>query len=473
MSRNTGTFNFAANLEVLAKAPLDAKQLVGTKADLTGATTWNASGSVWLYDGAIVSVGSDPIAENNGIYWLSAATNYTNTNSWIKAGTGEGGGTITGGTNGLSTVGANIVLGGDLTGGTTIIDGLGVANLTLNQINDFQITPSGSTNIVFGVDETGILLSLSGGTIAVTFDDNGGLKYGDDYSLNYTDRSLIDKAYADAIVSGLKPKAAVHVATTVADGNIAEYPVLTSPSLSSFTINPSTTLYEVGTSVSITGTASFNAGSISPVYPPTACGDRTDGVFCYIYNAFASPYESIINGPSVGDSCPFLPSTVVVDSNYISAKVCYCCGVQPYDSSGNPFGSPLNSGVTNTIERIITGVYPVYYGKLASGTRPAVTLSLVTGGTKSVVPSTGTVTIDFDSVSQYTWLAIPSGATNSKYCWYVNPSNNGCMNCSVSDKYPDECIISISSALWSGINYKVYMSKSQWSDPDPIQFRNS
>ena len=251
-------------------------------------------------------------------------------------------------------------------------------------------------------------------------------------------------------------------------------PVLTSPSLSSFTINPSTTLYEVGTSVSITGTASFNAGSISPVYPPTACGDRTDGVFCYIYNAFASPYESIINGPSVGDSCPFLPSTVVVDSNYISAKVCYCCGVQPYDSSGNPFGSPLNSGVTNTIERIITGVYPVYYGKLASGIRPAVTLSLVTGGTKSAVPSTGTVTVNFGSVSQYTWLAIPATST-SKTCWYVSESNKGNMLSSTSDKYPDECIISISSGqgCWSGINYKVYMSKSIWSDPLPIQFRNS
>jgi len=215
MSRNTGTFNFAANFEVLAKAPLDAKQLVGTKADLTGATTWNQSGQVWLYDGAIVSVGSDPIAENNGIYFLSAATNYTDINSWVKAGTGEGGGTITGGTNGLSTAGTNIVLGGGdgLTGNTTI---------NLND-HELQISTSGGTPTLLGVDETGILLSFSGGTgtgAAVTFEDNGGLKYGDDYSLNYTDRSLIDKAYADAIVSGLKPKAAVHVATTPADGNI-------------------------------------------------------------------------------------------------------------------------------------------------------------------------------------------------------------------------------------------------------------
>ncbi|GAF74774.1 unnamed protein product, partial [marine sediment metagenome] len=96
------------------------RQLVETKADLTGVTTWNQSGGVWLFDGAIVSVGQDPIPENNGIYFLASASTYTDINSWVKAGTGEGGGTITGGTNGLSTSGTNIVLGGPLTGDTTI-----------------------------------------------------------------------------------------------------------------------------------------------------------------------------------------------------------------------------------------------------------------------------------------------------------------------------------------------------------------
>ena len=211
MSRNTGTFNFAANFEVLAKAPLDAKQLVGTKADLTGTTTWNQSGQVWLYDGAIVAVGSDPVAENNGVYWLSASTNYTNINSWVKVGNDTGTGKITGGTNGLSTAGANVVLGGNLTGNTTISGG-GLYNVVFDNINNFQITPSGSSNIVFGVDETGLLYSFTGGSI--TYDDNGGLKYAGDYSLNYSNRSLVDKAYVDAIAAGLQPKMAADVATT-------------------------------------------------------------------------------------------------------------------------------------------------------------------------------------------------------------------------------------------------------------------
>ena len=188
MSRDTGTFNFAANFEVLAKAPLDAKQLVGTKADLTGVTTWSGSSGVWIYDGAIVSVGSDPTPENNGIYFLSAATNYTDINSWVKAGTGEGGGTITGGTNGLSTSGANVVLGGTLTG-TTTIDGNN-NDLAITNIGDFQVKTSGDTTVL-GIDETGLLFSFSGGS--VTFDDGGGLKYGSTgYSSGYTPTSIPD-----------------------------------------------------------------------------------------------------------------------------------------------------------------------------------------------------------------------------------------------------------------------------------------
>jgi len=94
MSRNVGDFIFPANFEVTKVEPLDGRQLVGTKADLTGTTTWNQSGAVWLYDGAIVSVGQDPVPENNGIYFLASASTYTDINSWVKAGTGEGGGTL-------------------------------------------------------------------------------------------------------------------------------------------------------------------------------------------------------------------------------------------------------------------------------------------------------------------------------------------------------------------------------------------
>ena len=85
MSRNRGTFNFAANYEVLTKAPLDARQKVGTLADLILPATWeDGDSNIWLYNGAIVSVGDDPISENNGIYFLKDADNYTVMSNWVN-----------------------------------------------------------------------------------------------------------------------------------------------------------------------------------------------------------------------------------------------------------------------------------------------------------------------------------------------------------------------------------------------------
>lgn len=85
MARNKGTFNFAANFEVLTKAPLDARLVVDTKANLITPSVWqDGDNNVWLYKGITVSVVSDPSTDNNGLYFLTDETNYTNYNSWVK-----------------------------------------------------------------------------------------------------------------------------------------------------------------------------------------------------------------------------------------------------------------------------------------------------------------------------------------------------------------------------------------------------
>lgn len=85
MGRNKGTFNFAANFEVLTKAPLDARLVVDTKANLTQTSIWqDGGGNAWLYKGIVVSVVSDPSTTNNGLYFLTDENSYTNLNSWIK-----------------------------------------------------------------------------------------------------------------------------------------------------------------------------------------------------------------------------------------------------------------------------------------------------------------------------------------------------------------------------------------------------
>ena len=85
MSRTKGTFNFAANFEVLTKAPLDARLVVSTKADLINPVVWqDTGGNVWVYKGIPVSVVSDPCTNNNGLYFLTDETLYTSYSSWAK-----------------------------------------------------------------------------------------------------------------------------------------------------------------------------------------------------------------------------------------------------------------------------------------------------------------------------------------------------------------------------------------------------
>lgn len=87
MSRNTGTFSFAANFEVKTKQPLDARLVVDTKANLISPSIWeDLEANAWLFKGIIVSVVSDPCDNYNGAYFLKDDTQYTDPSSWVKIG---------------------------------------------------------------------------------------------------------------------------------------------------------------------------------------------------------------------------------------------------------------------------------------------------------------------------------------------------------------------------------------------------
>lgn len=86
MSRERGTFNFAANFEPLLKAPLDSRMKVGSYSDLIDPSTWSdANNNSWIFPGAIVVVASDP---SSGIYWLKNS-DYTNYSNWERSVSGS------------------------------------------------------------------------------------------------------------------------------------------------------------------------------------------------------------------------------------------------------------------------------------------------------------------------------------------------------------------------------------------------
>ena len=234
-------------------------------------------------------------------------------------------------------------------------------------------------------------------------------------------------------------------------------------------LSPSISLYEIGCSIStlcVTGT--FNRGSINPQYC-SASPYRSGLANCYVFTG-CQVVGSYVCTTSPVTKCA--TAYVICASQTWTVSTCYDCGVQPKGNAGSNFSSPLPAGQTSFASTTLSGIYPYYWGKLSNGSRPAVTNTLVTGGTKVIAVSTGTLCINFNSSSsEYTWLAIPA-TTPSKTCWYVNALDNGKVNTSPSDKYPDECQLCITSGqgCWSNICYKVYMSGTVGAIASPLCF---
>lgn len=81
--RDRGTFNFSGNLEVKKDAPLEARSLVNSYADLVKPETWtDEQGGIWKYDCMLVSCKDRP----GKVYQLSPSADYTKESSWILIG---------------------------------------------------------------------------------------------------------------------------------------------------------------------------------------------------------------------------------------------------------------------------------------------------------------------------------------------------------------------------------------------------
>ena len=85
-ARTPGLLGISANFEAQMAAPLDARMICDTKADLLLATTWEANdGGHYAYVGMIVTVNGDGTPANNGVYRLTALP-YTSAGNWEQCG---------------------------------------------------------------------------------------------------------------------------------------------------------------------------------------------------------------------------------------------------------------------------------------------------------------------------------------------------------------------------------------------------
>ena len=264
-------------------------------------------------------------------------------------------------------------------------------------------------------------------------------------------------------------------------------PTVSNPFMT-LTIAPTTTTFEVGCSLPLTGITNFNQGSVVPVYDSggvciAACGARSGlpSAYCYTGNILSGSFSS-----TALSDCRTLTHPVVFGTNQWSSRVFYSAGQTVYDSSGSVYCTALPAYCTSVNTKNINGIYPYYWGKVdcgdipAGSNRPAPTAGLIIGGCKVQQPSTGTITINFNSnACEYIWFAIPNNGGADKNCWYISEINKGLIGGAVSpggNLFPVfDTVVNVNSAqgCWSGQTYKLYISNYQTAVSQPMQLRNS
>jgi len=145
-------------------------------------------------------------------------------------------------------------------------------------------------------------------------------------------------------------------------------PTWTNPS-ASVTLSPSTTLYEIGATPSVTATVGFSRGVISN-------GDGTTGNRA----GAATGYKLTVNGTAGSEQASNSFSLGTVSTNTtLKGTVLYAAGDQPKDSNGDAYGDPLPAGSVDSSQKSIAFVYAVWANTANIST--VAKLSLQTSGT--------------------------------------------------------------------------------------------
>jgi len=378
MARSRGSFNFAQNFEVQRAAPLDARQKVGYWEDLVDPSAWiSTDGYVWLYTGAIVVVVNDPSA---GVYWLKDGATYSNYNSWERIGTGSSDVSI--GVVNIGDGSAGVFSGYDSSGNIELRTFSGSSGTTVTQVGDqiiIGIDASYSGQANYGVNvglgdasvyyqkvgdalefreikgQGSIVISTSDNLIIIDSSGGGGTPTYDtalDPSLSMP--STVGGITAGTLVNDLKGDTLIKMWDDLLFPT--SYPTLTAPS-GSFTMGPTTTLYEVGSNATLTFTTTLNRGSINPQY--TADSPYRSGLpnnFDFTGTGLTDASSSAI--PYVH---PAIDVSIVQGNQSWSAQIGYDEGVQPFDNKGNTYDSSLAAGTLSASPtRTIEGVYPIF-----------------------------------------------------------------------------------------------------------------
>ena len=428
MARTKGSANFAGSLEVLAGAPLDARSVVPTKADLT--TEGNFP---YKYIGMEVYV----TAENKKYRLINADS--TSLESWEEVG-GSGGQIIQ--YEELPEPGEEWE--------NKIIQYIGPQDEEENLYRGYfyacgYYTASGSpTKIYFWnpvpvqdvprsiqtdafpqaqSEYVGLLFQYIGSTTenythgyfyeCVEDEEDPGnylWKQVDTQPSGGSGSGSLGKAITAAIdVGGIDAGDTFAIGTSYDDMwdsllNPTLYPTFTAPSASlSYSAD---TYYEVKSSVAAkTATASLNRGSISPAYGTS--GYRSGTATGYAIATSGADTEYSDSSASSGTfNVPALTRSTK-GNIVLTATVSYAAGEQPKDSKGNNYDSPLPAG-SKTASKTLQFIQAYFYGKSSTPT-----VSSFSGLSKSVTAK-GEKKFSYTTNNEYMVIAYDSSYGNLK-----------------------------------------------------------
>jgi len=336
-----------------------------------------------------------------------------------------------------------------------------------------------STNAVNGLTATmggiGLGGTLTGSTvISDSRVTTKGIEYGGNYSSGFSNCSLITKEYAQCLISTggtynlANPATKTVGGVTCGDSLTGKtafqllQDILAPELFPTSLVNPSVGIglspsgtFEIGCSIaSLSVTATFNRGSISPQYC-SASPYRSGCANAYSFTGCQMPvgFQACTSSPATETATAY---SVISGSQTWCVCTKYDCGVQPRGSSNTCYCSPLVSGCSNTASATITGILPWYWGTNASCT---ITSPTVAGGTKVLAVVGSSTPITFNASAQFLWFAAPTGTYTTKTKWWVCAANAGNIG-GVGELWATSCSVAVTSAqgCWTGCSYDVYVT---------------
>lgn len=234
------------------------------------------------------------------------------------------------------------------------------------------------------------------------------------------------------------------------------YPVITEPVFS--LSNDAGSLRKIDASVNVLLTFGFNRGNVQSGWNNTSQGMRAGASTGYTF--IKADNANYAGQPQTGNQFTVSAYVVVQGVNTFKAKVAYAVGIQPVDSNGDAFGTPLAAGESAVLSTSFEGVYPLLgtTAAIATATEQAL-VSMISGNNVelSLVAESG-------GNKQAFWVpALWLAARSLKNVQYFNTVSNAY---DTANKLSD---FAATDVTVNGVAYKKYTNLS--SDRGALKIR--